>query len=403
MRADQELGEGRGVAGFASRLNVELDSVVGSPTWSMSAAEHAETLLALTRAQDRLELLRLRVLASAETIGLGSDEGAPDAGVWLAQEARVTRATASRDRSLALDLDNGGFTALSEALAAGKLRVEQARVVIDSVNRLPDELCYDVRRQAEKHLVDLAGVHDAKALRILGRHLLEVVAPEIAEQADARALASEERYARAHTSLHMYDDGTGCSRGRFCIPTRHAAMLRKALLALTSPRRLSAAEQDRDLTVTPDRLGRGLLEYIERYPADALPHAGGVSATVVVMMTLDSLLGGLRAASIDTGEQMSADEARRLACSAGIIPVVLGGASQVLDLGRRRRLHTESQRVALTLRDGGCTADGCDRPAAMCEAHHDRPWSRGGGTSLRNARLLCSRHHHLAHDPQYRT
>ncbi len=74
---DQELGEASAVAGFARRLNVALDSVVGSPTWSMSTAEHAETLLALTQAQDRLESLRLRVLASAETIGLGSDEALP--------------------------------------------------------------------------------------------------------------------------------------------------------------------------------------------------------------------------------------------------------------------------------------------------------------------------------------
>ena len=101
------------------------------------------------------------------------------------------------------------------------------------------------------------------------------------------------------------------------------------------------------------------------------------------IMDLDTLMGGLRAASLDTGERISAGEARRLACRAGIVPVVLGGPSVVLDVGRRRRLHSEPQRIAL------------------CHAHHDVPWSRGGGTSLDNGRLLCPRHHRLVHDPAF--
>ncbi|WP_366519831.1 hypothetical protein [Nocardioides sp.] len=56
-------------------------------------------------------------------------------------------------------------------------------------------------------------------------------------------------------------------------------------------------------------------------------------------MSLATLTGGLKAASIDTGTRISAGQARRLACEAGIIPAVLGGKSEVLDLGRTRRLH----------------------------------------------------------------
>ncbi|MET0526395.1 MAG: HNH endonuclease signature motif containing protein, partial [Nocardioides sp.] len=103
----------------------------------------------------------------------------------------------------------------------------------------------------------------------------------------------------------------------------------------------------------------------------------------------------------DTGGRISAGEARRLACTAGIIPVVLGGKSQVLDVGRKRRLHTESMRIAMAVRDRGCTADGCETPPGMCHAHHDQPWSKGGSTSVRNGRLLCPRHHARAHDPTH--
>ena len=96
-------------------------------------------------------------------------------------------------------------------------------------------------------------------------------------------------------------------------------------------------------------MGRAFTELIHRYPVKTLPKAGGVNATVVVTMTLDALLGGLQAARLDTGESISAGQARRLACEAGIIPAVLGGKSQVLDLGRTRRFHTGAQRIAKTL------------------------------------------------------
>ena len=58
-------------------------------------------------------------------------------------------------------------------------------------------------------------------------------------------------------------------------------------------------------------------------------------------MTLDSLMGGLKAARSTPASGISAGTARRLACEAGIIPAVLGGKSQVLDLGRKRRSTTK--------------------------------------------------------------
>jgi hypothetical protein len=102
---------------------------------------------------------------------------------------------------------------------------------------------------------------------------------------------------------------------------------------------------------------------------------------------------------LDNGDRVSAATARRLACEAGIIPVVLGGKSQVLDLGRSRRYHSKAQRVAIAMRDRHCTAQGCDAPPALCHVHHDIPWALGGRTSVKDGRLLCPRHHRAVHDP----
>ena len=123
-----------------------------------------------------------------------------------------------------------------------------------------------------------------------------------------------------------------------------------------------------------------------------------------MMVTIDlaQLRQDLGAAQLGNGGRISAGEARRLACTATIIPVVLGGASQILDLGRKSRLFSPAQRQALMLRDQHCRAEGCTIPATWCEAHHlGTPWSQGGRTDLANGALLCSHHHHRAHDPTY--
>jgi hypothetical protein len=82
---------------------------------------------------------------------------------------------------------------------------------------------------------------------------------------------------------------------------------------------------------------------------------------------------------------------------------VLGGASEILDLGRSQRLFSPAQRKALRLRDRRCRAEGCTVPAAWCEAHHLRSWASGGSTDLAAGILFCSHHHHRAHDSRYAT
>lgn len=123
----------------------------------------------------------------------------------------------------------------------------------------------------------------------------------------------------------------------------------------------------------------------------------------MVTMTLDQLRSELATAGLISSDdhRITASEARRLACTAGIIPAVLGGRSEILDLGRAQRLFSSAQRKALRLRDRRCRATGCTIPATWCEAHHLKPWGLGGETNVDDGVLLCSFHHHRAHDPTY--
>ncbi len=147
-------------------------------------------------------------------------------------------------------------------------------------------------------------------------------------------------------------------------------------------------------------MGRAFGELIERYPADRIPDAGGVNATAVVIMTLETLMGGLKAAHLDTGEPISPGQARRLASQAKIIPVVLGGKSEVLDVGRCKRFFTKAQRLAMMIRDHGCTTEGCDWPPGMCHGHHDVLWALADHRPQTRTTPL-PKHHATAHHPAY--
>ena len=265
------------------------------------------------------------------------------------------------------------------ALAAGELLVDQAAVIVGAVDALPEDAEAWVAPKAEQWLLDQAADHDAKTLRMLGKRILEVVDPAAADAHEAKLLEKEEQDAEAAAMLRMHDDGHGKCHGKFTISCRHGAMLKKALLAKAAPKHQAAVDGQAPEPGQPTahKMGLAFQEYIETYPAEALPKAGGVNATVVVTMTLETLLGGLKAAQLDTGEKITAGEARRLACQAGIIPAVLDGKSKVLDLGRKRRFHSESQRIVAASNNGAAPPkDATGHPACATPTRH--PWSTAG-------------------------
>jgi Domain of unknown function (DUF222) len=394
------------ILGFGRRLHEELDVLASTAAWAMTADEQRDALVELARGEARMAELRLRVLAAGDRNDIAAAAAASSTAAWVAQRVRQSRSAAQADVRLALPLDTS-HPATREALSQGLLDLAQARVVVAAVDHLPESVAAHDRERAERHLVSLAAEHDAGALKALGRRVFEVLDPAAADAEEGRRLEAEERSAARATHLHLFDNGDGTHTGRFKISTLHAAMLTKMLHAMSSPRRAVRSGAAPPSTATrPELRGQAFCGLLERFPSAKLPRLGGVSATVLVLLDYERLLSGIGAARLDTGERISAGQARRLACEAGIIPAVyrkvLGGPSHVLDVGRRRRFHDPAQRIAMTVRDRGCTADGCGRPAAWCQAHHDKiSWSHGGGTSVDGGRLLCPFHHGKAHSPAY--
>ena len=399
----------RGVAVIAGALT-DLDkvSLIG-----LDQTATAASLVEIAAAEARLGELKHRVLAHASSVRVEEATGAATTATWLARATRTTVRSSRRAVHLAAALET--YERLREGYAAGRVNTEQAEVIARALDALPADIPATVRAAAEQRLVDLAGHHDACDLRVLGDRVLDVVAPAVADAHEAARLAAEERAAARKTMLTMTPDGQGSVHGRFTVPELHAGMLRKQLLALVvhdkpalASTPATAAEQGEGERPEPVKaataveLGAALCELLERLDGSQVPEMS-TGATVVVTMTLETLTGGLAAATLDTGDRIAAHTARRLACEAAIIPVVLDGRREVLDVGRRKRLFTRAQRIALATRDKGCTAAGCHTAAWFCHAHHDQPWAAGGTTDLANGRLLCPTHHRRAHDDRYQT
>ena len=223
-------------------------------------------------------------------------------------------------------------------------------------------------------------------LRRLARRAIEAVEPDqkIVDAHENELIRTEEQAAREKCSLTLHDNGDGTTTGHFTIPALAAAMLGKVIDAMTAPRRMREPDQQHDRSFDwRHRRGLAFAELLEHLPTDHLHPK--TAATVVVTIDHTVLAGAMKAAHLDTDQALSAGEARRLACTAGILPAVLGTKSVALDLGRESRLFSESQRVAKGLEHTTCAATGCERPYAWCELHHRRPWARGGRTDLADA------------------
>lgn len=361
------------------------------------------TLAEVDRLAARVQAVRMTVVATADCQGVAAEAAHTGTDAWVAARTRQDTAQAARDVKLAARLQSD-LPATRDALAAGRLSADHAHVIAASTAVLPAGTTEGQRATIEAALVEEARYADPRRLRAIGRRAVEALGTtvdDVAAHEDA-VLRSEEEAARAKCRLTMHDNGDGTTTGRFTVPTLAASVLRKAVQQLSSPRRQRSQSGSAGATESTDwahEHGASLVELLEHLPTDRL--SGKVAATVVVTLDLETMRRGLGAAHLDTGDTISASEARRLACSAGIVPAVLDGPSLPLDLGRTERFFTEAQRVALATKYDSCAAFGCGRPYSWCELHHEEPWSEGGPTDLALAVPLCGHHHRRAHDPAY--
>ena len=355
----------------------------------------------------QVEALRAVLIAEADRAKAAETARGTSIKTLLAVSAKVTASEAA-----AWVYGGQEITAhakVAEATLAGEVSVAQARSIDHVLGELPATLSPDQRARAEEILLDKAALVDAKDLAKQTRHVLEQVAPEVDVVEDELArLDAQRKQAWAGRSLVFSNDRRGSVLFKGQLPTLEGEAFKRLVEshALSNRRAMEQAADRHDeagLRSFEQRTADGLIGLIAgRTPEHRFPEpvegstrtSPPAKPSVVVTLSFDDLLNRIEQAGLlASGEQVTAGELRRLACDANIVPIVLGSASQPLDVGRDQRLVTPAIRKALEQRDKGCAFPGCRVPAAGCEAHHIVPWWLGGETALNNMVLLCPHHH----------
>ncbi|PQZ92937.1 HNH endonuclease [Arthrobacter sp. MYb227] len=149
----------------------------------------------------------------------------------------------------------------------------------------------------------------------------------------------------------------------------------------------------------PQRHLQGLINLLRTNGRSTGRKVSGLPAPeMIIYTTLAELEGKAIASGIGVhGQRFTPAELRQQLCNAGVIPVVMDGKSQVLDLGTEERFFPEYMRKVILGIYGGCAFPGCTVPPEHCEIHHVKAMSQGGRTDINLALPGCANHHHGYH------
>lgn len=380
--------------------------VLGDLDQVLWAAKSPEDLLKMTlgleRLRSRLSAVGSQVAAEVEAKEAAKTDGWASSGDYLTAVAGGRKGAGQRRLRTARALVSDRQATL-EALHAGDISPDHADVIVRVIDLLP--VNPSLRDKAEALLLVEARRLDATDLRTTGERLLEVLDPEGVAKRDEKALSRDERSAHLNRFLNIKEDGLGGVRIRGRGTVEDAAVIKAALSALSAPLPSTdpeCGEGTRDPRDHGARTWDAMVEACQRLlDAEVLPESHGAKPRVTITIDYDALRSGLGTGVLDTGESLSASAVRKLCCDADVIPAVLGGDGEVLDVGRQMRLACQAIWRALVLRDRHCRFPGCRRPPIACDAHHVVHWIDGGETSEKNMVLLCRAHHTVIHTTQW--
>lgn len=379
-----------------SITNIPLPAL--SDLWRAGPRELAVSLRLRLREQRRLEAEIGQIIAEVNARGVKATFGYGSTAAWLQDIGHFGPAEAKKivHRALVLNPsrapDNTPIPAVAPLTGAAAREGLLGSTQIDRITAiaaaLPATVSDTDRECAEEMLVDLS--QDAGPLEIkrAGQHLLDTLDP------DGPAPKKPKPKPARELNLQEHRDGTATLTAK--LDTVSYANLRSVIDPLSTPH--PTTDEGRDTRTLAERQGDAFADLSRlAMTSPEFPTHSGDRTHIVVTINYNDLKSGLGTACVDAASEISAAEARILACDARVIPMVLGSASEPLDVGRIQRFVTPGLRRALHARDGGCAFPGCHRKPRHCDAHHIIEWADGGVTAIDNLTLLCSRHHRLLH------
>ena len=360
-----------------AELTSALDACASVDVGGLSGADAAAMLVDLRAASNRLEVEIARFVVAAERAEVWRLAGATSMEVWLAGETRTTVRTARDQVRLAGTL--AAAPLMADKMRAGELSVDNARVLGAVVG-------HEAFADDAATLLELAGGSPRDTRRVVERWLAAV---------DGHAAAEREEALRLKRYLQLTPNGDGMVDVKGVLTVEDAEHVRAALAHIAG-----AAYADETGRPHHTRLADALVDLGKAYNSGTVM-GGRERPKVLMTVPFETITerAAARGVMIGSGATVSGEAARRIACDAELHRIITKGASVVLDFGTSTRLASESQYLAMAVRDGGCRWPGCDRPPGWCEAHHiDEVIRDDGPTNLSNMVLLCSSHHHFVHE-----
>ncbi|MFP5020107.1 HNH endonuclease signature motif containing protein [Pseudonocardia phyllosphaerae] len=384
----------------AHRLLTEAMSTLAAAAGpGADAADRLSVLTLCAGVRRQADQLTVSTLADLDREGAFADRGYRSADAALSDLLGVDRRDAKRFTRAAEHVhrrtDATGATlppalpATAEQFAEGRIGLAHVDVIATAMSshaaqRVPAEALAAAERQIAEH----AACFTPNELRSFAVGLID--------ELDENGPDPDDEPAPDLNTLQVVANRSGAG-GRITGRYDDAAMFDAVATAIDS---LSAPRGEADERSPQQRQAEALHEIcstaLER---DELPETGGRRPVVSVLIRLEDLERRAAGALLHFGGQCTPESLRMLACDAAVVPVVMNGKGEPLDVGRAQRTIPTGMRRAVTARDKGCAHPGCDRPPSWCDIHHIVPWEMNGPTEISNLVMLCKAHHRLIHKP----
>ncbi|KAB2372844.1 HNH endonuclease signature motif containing protein [Actinomadura montaniterrae] len=358
---------------------VDALSVIATELAGRDVPESAAVCLELTEtlaaATDLQESAMAGFIGRVDAAGEQARWGYPSPKAWLRSRLGM-RDNRAKDR-LALARQRHRLPQVAQRLAAGELSFGYATTIADSVARLDDIDC----AQAETLLLEMADAgFSAGKVAAFGSRIRDVIAERDGTE-DAPDEDTKRGYAKSWMTTTRSLDGGRYVKG--WLNPEDAAIWDGTLAPLAKP---AGPDDRRDLGERTAAALSGVL-------------SGGHKATkVTVICDLDTLTGGNAPARLIDGTPIPAEQARRIALSAGVSPLLLGKGNTPLYLGWRERFASPAQRQVLEALYPSCAVRGCEMPGTLCEVDHVHGWALGRSpTDIDQLTLVCGWHNRFKH------
>ncbi|MEM8620430.1 MAG: HNH endonuclease signature motif containing protein [Actinomycetota bacterium] len=350
--------------------------------------EVAATLEVIRRLRSRLAAIEVGYTRRARQLADSGQSEPPESllGAAGGMDTREADTAAAREELCDQAAD------VEDALAQAELTTGHADAMAAARSSLP-EMLRAIFLEHEERLLAAARTEPVHLFRKRCRQLARTILAAQADDGDDELT----RQRKASTLKRWVDKTTGMHHALLSLdPERDAKVWSAISRTINQIRRTRPANEQRQWQ-----------EIEVEAAVTAITSNGGHAdhrpvPEVQVLIDLESLHQGLQQHGIAetvAGTPLPVASIRRMCCEADVVPTVLDGDGQALDVGRAKRTATTEQRQALAAMHATCAHPGCTMPFDSCRIHHVDWWTRDvGGTDLDNLLPLCERHHHQVHE-----